>query len=64
MQNNTHRDMAGEFAQSQEEREECEFIDAVLLIMPEADTEDISDLMTSGYSPAQVAVEIKAQYER
>ena len=43
------------------EQAECAFIDAVLAIMPGADVDHIADLMPSGYTPKQVAAELKAQ---
>ena len=50
-----------ECGMSEDEKAECKFIDDVLAILPDASSDEIADLIPSGYTPAEVATEIKAQ---
>ena len=43
------------------EKETWAFIDAVLDVMPSANVGHVCDLIPSGYTPKQVAEELKAQ---
>lgn len=42
------------------EKDECDFIDAVLAIYPAADIEHVTDLMTGGCTPKEAAKELKS----